>query len=486
MLALFGPPDVAKMKSKRDVQGLIKALGYHRDAGIRASAAAALGEIGGGVAVEPLLVAIQDLADVSHAAAKALIGIGIPAVEPVIGVLGSVDSRARLAAVGILRAIKDPRAFEPLIVALNDKNAETRDAAVEALGQIGDVRAVRYLAPRLGSTDGVGAAKALGAIGDPGAIEPLVLASVCPYPGQREAATKALHEIDPHWPESNGAHTAVPVLLQKLGGETTPETFRETAGALALIGDKRAVEPLLVSLFRPQVCDAAVKALERIDPDWVRSSAARSAVPALTGLLVGSNDEARKAVMEALPKIDPDWMAQAVPVLVEALHGATDTRKRALGVLLVLGWHPTDNAEWATLAVEAGDWSTAVSLGAAAVKPVLTMYSSSSAAREALAKIWHLDVGSLISYLREVADNEWLKPDLRLFVETQVATCREMLTSDVLKALAHVDDVLLPLADSDELQKILFLNKIRELAQEELFRRRKARESNSLSAADEG
>jgi HEAT repeat protein len=43
---LFGAPNVQKLSAKRDVQGLIKALGYEKDEQIRHAAALALGQIG--------------------------------------------------------------------------------------------------------------------------------------------------------------------------------------------------------------------------------------------------------------------------------------------------------------------------------------------------------------------------------------------------------------------------------------------------------
>ncbi len=41
-MGLFGPPNVEKLKEKRDMNGLIKALSYEKDAYIRLKAAKAL------------------------------------------------------------------------------------------------------------------------------------------------------------------------------------------------------------------------------------------------------------------------------------------------------------------------------------------------------------------------------------------------------------------------------------------------------------
>jgi HEAT repeat protein len=44
-MPLFGPPDVAKLKAKGDVPGLIKALGREKDSAVRQAAATALGHL---------------------------------------------------------------------------------------------------------------------------------------------------------------------------------------------------------------------------------------------------------------------------------------------------------------------------------------------------------------------------------------------------------------------------------------------------------
>lgn len=58
---LFKPKqDVARLKEKRDIKGLIKALKYRKNWLVRSRAAKALGEIGDTRAVEPLCVALKD------------------------------------------------------------------------------------------------------------------------------------------------------------------------------------------------------------------------------------------------------------------------------------------------------------------------------------------------------------------------------------------------------------------------------------------
>jgi len=59
-MPFFGPPNIEKMKAKRDVEGLIKAINYQKDIHIRIAAAKALGEINDKRAFHPLRYALHD------------------------------------------------------------------------------------------------------------------------------------------------------------------------------------------------------------------------------------------------------------------------------------------------------------------------------------------------------------------------------------------------------------------------------------------
>jgi len=83
--------------------------------------------------------------DKKRDAAKKLIKIGAPSVEPLIAVLNDADPNARQYAAWALGDIKDSRAVEPLVKALNDESSAVRWTAAEALGVIGDERAIEPL-----------------------------------------------------------------------------------------------------------------------------------------------------------------------------------------------------------------------------------------------------------------------------------------------------------------------------------------------------
>jgi hypothetical protein len=136
-MALFGPPNVDKMKARKDVKGLIKALGYREDAGVRRAAAQVLGELGDVRAVEPLIAVLEDKdAWTRGHAVEALVKMGDPAVGPLIAALEDGSWLASSAAVEALGNIRLP-AVEPLIAALKDEKRQVRSAAARALGRIG-------------------------------------------------------------------------------------------------------------------------------------------------------------------------------------------------------------------------------------------------------------------------------------------------------------------------------------------------------------
>jgi hypothetical protein len=124
------------MKAKRDVYGLIKALGYRNDPCVCQHAAEALVELGA-PAIAPLSAALKATDTAVRCEAAEVLGkIGVPdAVEPLIAALKDSDRGVCLAAAKALGQIRDPRAVEPLIAALND--VYVCNAAEDALVGIG-------------------------------------------------------------------------------------------------------------------------------------------------------------------------------------------------------------------------------------------------------------------------------------------------------------------------------------------------------------
>jgi len=175
-MSIFNPskPNIKKLKTKKKVKPLIKALKYNKDWNIRKSAAEALIAIGW----EPIngdgiyyLIALEEW--------NKLIHIGEFAVEPLIEVLKDEKSfvfhRDTIKALG---AIKDKRAVEPLVELLQDKKKHLHEEVIKALGQLGDKKVVKQLISVLQNEDSITlrceTIRALGSMKDKQAVEPLI------------------------------------------------------------------------------------------------------------------------------------------------------------------------------------------------------------------------------------------------------------------------------------------------------------------------
>jgi HEAT repeat protein len=83
MSSKFKKLDIEKLKEKKDIKELIKALKYE-DSNIRMFAAIALGEIGDERAIAPLTQSLKDKQEVQNEVLKALVRIGDPVVNTLI------------------------------------------------------------------------------------------------------------------------------------------------------------------------------------------------------------------------------------------------------------------------------------------------------------------------------------------------------------------------------------------------------------------
>jgi|GEM_PF-429122 len=245
MVALF-KPNVEKLWTKGDVEGLIKALGYEKNPHVREHAASALGKIGDERAVEPL---IKRLADgdrgVQWSAKSALGNMGNSTVEPLIEALKDENEGVRRGATSALGKIGDERAVEPLIEALKDENEEVRGGAALALGKFGDERAVEPLIEALKDENKDvrnSATLVLGEIGDESVVEPLIEALKDENEKVRGGAASALGNasalgkidderavellIEALKDESEGYSSDVIEALSKIGGEEAESAIK--------------------------------------------------------------------------------------------------------------------------------------------------------------------------------------------------------------------------------------------------------------------
>ena len=255
------------LRAEENIDGLIAALGSE-DGLIRQRAALALGDFGDAKAVAPLIRALGDpLTAVREAAADSLAMLGPPAVGPLVELIelpgaseryeepGAVESAKtvtgpgglsweiatrrdlrRVYAAAILGEIGDPSAVEPLVMALRDENNDVRCQAAGALAKFGR-GAVEPLTTVLADPDPdvrIVAAGVLGDIGDASAVEPLIGALRDENDDVRGAAAGALIRA--------GSAAVDPLIGATKDSDRNVRLY--AAGALKYIGDPRAIDAL--------------------------------------------------------------------------------------------------------------------------------------------------------------------------------------------------------------------------------------------------
>ncbi len=110
-----------------------------RDWEVRKYAIAALGKIRDERVLDPLMLQLRN-DEFKDDAIDALVALGEPSVEKLIGALRDKDENVRKCAVLALGKIKSSEAIDPLITMLGDKDWFTRLTAAAALESIGDER----------------------------------------------------------------------------------------------------------------------------------------------------------------------------------------------------------------------------------------------------------------------------------------------------------------------------------------------------------
>ncbi|OQW34907.1 MAG: hypothetical protein A4E19_17010 [Nitrospira sp. SG-bin1] len=131
------------------VETLLKLL---RDWEVRKYAIAALGKIRDERVLDPLMLQLRN-DEFKDDAVDALVALGEPSVERLIGALRDKDENVRKCAVLALGRIKSDEAIDPLIQMLGDKDWFTRLTAAAALESIGDERGREAITPLLKDPD---------------------------------------------------------------------------------------------------------------------------------------------------------------------------------------------------------------------------------------------------------------------------------------------------------------------------------------------
>ena len=140
-MALFGPPNVAKLDAQGKIDGLVKAAKYKKDPAVAEAARVALEGY-----LDKIVQRLQTKNIVQlNTSREALVLIGPPARDRLIFILTNGHLHRRQDAAYVLGMMKDPAAVEPLILAMHNPDPLLRMIIVEALGKIGDKRAADLL-----------------------------------------------------------------------------------------------------------------------------------------------------------------------------------------------------------------------------------------------------------------------------------------------------------------------------------------------------
>ncbi|MGV8040181.1 MAG: HEAT repeat domain-containing protein [Thermoanaerobaculaceae bacterium] len=286
-MRLFGP-NVARLREKKDVAGLVQALS-DKDEGVRKDAVEALVFIGAGPDVLEL----------------------------------ALRSRAWWVWVSTAKLIArkgDTRAVPGLAAGLAVDEPSVRWAAMEALLRMspGMVREVWLAALALPYPEvRNGAAQALGAGGSGGTGE-LLKALASASHAARAGLVQAIG--------MTGAPEAVPAIVAVLEDRANlPEARVAAVEALGRLRDRAAVEPLVSTLSEPEVAPIACAALGELGD-------ARAVTP-LVQCLAGPDGVTRKAALAALVKLGPASVPDLSVAVLEADDSASELACEALAKL---------------------------------------------------------------------------------------------------------------------------------------------------------
>lgn len=148
-MAVFGPPNVAKLDARGSISGLVKAAQYKKDPAVAEAARRALERH-----LDMLIKHLQTKNLVQlNTCREALVLIGPPARDRLIFILKNGHVHRRQDAAFVLGMMKDPEAVQPLCLTMHNPDPLLRMICVEALGKIGDADALDTLRRALGDVD---------------------------------------------------------------------------------------------------------------------------------------------------------------------------------------------------------------------------------------------------------------------------------------------------------------------------------------------
>jgi HEAT repeat protein len=301
---MFGAPNVERLKRRRDVRKLVKALHYQPDELVRREAALALGEVGDRQVVAVLIeVMASDVCPVAGAAATSLRSIGAAGV-PVEDLVGALVRSRRWHAEGVrscscrwqndlvmgvtrmVRSRAQAAHLQLLVDLLDDDDATLREFAAMVLQGMGPPAISPLLArlakERPGSVVHRVVLKAIASFGDPSTVDVLVrgIADI-PFTEPYQAYRFALDNL---------VSSGLPGLAEGLAALIPPARYIQQREQLADAVGRRLGAPALVDAAMAQAALADRRA-------GLDNAIARQHIPTLIGLLDGEfAEEARRAL----------------------------------------------------------------------------------------------------------------------------------------------------------------------------------------------
>lgn len=250
----------------------------------------------------------------------------------------SPSEKVRYNAARMLGEMGDPDAVEPLIVALkDDKNGSVRLYAARALGELGEPDATLPLIEALCEDRNVDvrvrAARALGKLGGEEVVLPLVEALSDSNSQVCMTAADALIEIGP---------IAVKPLVKSLKHEKVNVRCDATR-ALGELGDKKAVKPL-IGMLTDKWVNVRIYAVQSLG-----KLADKKAVPALVEVLRRrtENDLVRAGAAAALGLLKDQRALLPLRQLImqaEELGEIEDTALKAYKMIMAANWEKLPGA----------------------------------------------------------------------------------------------------------------------------------------------
>lgn len=388
-MALLGKPNIARLESKGNAKGLMRALS-HADPATRSQAALALGRLRAPEAVGPLISAmLDDHNSVAVMATQALGEIGEPAaVEALVVMLGNAVPERRVAALRALGQIGNEPAIDGIAGVLRGSHTDLDEHAIAALARLGPERLPRLLTLLEDSDQRVAdaAAAALRQMGAPAqaALEAQAQAKAT---ADAERAVRALGRL------RTPAALASLVTMLHTGAYTT----RTVAQEALLSAGTSCIAPLEAAIAGSDLNQqrAAVQALG--------ASALPEAVPVLAQVVIDGAKPLARAAIQALGALSQaaaaptlldtldsdDWLlrqhaadglgrltldADGKARLAERLYdGTAAVRKAALQSLEAIKWRPSTPDEQAVYHVAKQNWAALRRSGAAAVPALARM-----------------------------------------------------------------------------------------------------------------